>query len=243
MKIFITLFITIICSIGASAQENTNRQIEGKMEKEVTRNFYIKYLLYLPVDYDQREKWPLVLFLHGSGERGNDLNIVKRNGPPMLVQEGRKFPFILISPQCPMDKLWDPLLLTVLLDEIENKFKVDKNRIYITGLSIGGEGTWELAMATPKRFAAIAPVCGRTGSLYLNACIIKDLPIWVFHGAKDDIVSISESERMIKALKDCGSNVRFTVYPEGNHNAWTDTYNNDELYTWLLEHHLVETAK
>ena len=198
------------------------------MEKKVTLDFSVKYLIYLPENYDQKEKWPLVLFLHGSGERGDDLTLVKRYGPPMLVENGKKFPFILLSPQCKLDKFWDPLSLIILLDEIESKYKVDKSRIYVTGLSIGGTGTWELAFTAPDRFAAIAPVCGRTVYLYLNACQLKNLPIWVFHGAKDDVVPISESEKMVKALKECGSNVRFTVYPEGNHNAWTETYNNEE---------------
>lgn len=240
MKFYILLFFTTLILNNSFAQEDSVKQIEGKMEKEVSISFAIRYLIYLPLNYDRQEKCPLVLFLHGSGERGDDLNLVKRNGPPMLVEKGRNFPFILVSPQCPPDKFWDPLALSILLDEIENTYKVDKTRIYVTGLSIGGTGTWDLAFAQPNRFAAIAPICGRTGSLYLNACQMKNLPIWVFHGAKDDIIPVSESERMVKALKECGSNVRFTVYPEANHNAWSETYNNEELYPWLLKHHLDE---
>jgi predicted peptidase len=156
----------------------------------------------------------------------------------MLVEQGKDFRFILISPQCPLGKRWDPLALIALLDEVENIYRVDKNRIYVTGLSMGGEGTWNLAFTQPDRFAAIAPVCGRTGSLYLDAGKIKDLPVWVFHGAKDDVVPISESERMVEVLKECGNDVQFTRYPEANHNAWTKTYNNLELYKWILEHHL-----
>jgi predicted peptidase len=219
-------------------QADTSRQITGKLEKEVTVKVSLKYLLYLPKGYDKNDKgWPLVLFLHGAGERGDNFVSVKQLGPPMLVEQGKEFPFILVSPQCPLGQRWDPLELSVLLDEIEKDYNVDKNRIYVTGLSMGGEGTWKLIMAEPNRFAAAAPVCGRTGSSYLDACRLENLPIWVFHGAMDDVVSLDESVRMVKALDACGNEVKFTVYPKANHNAWTETYNNEELYKWLLDHH------
>ena len=225
-------------------QTDTSKQVTGKIEKEVTVKILLNYLLYLPEGYKQdNNNWPLVLFLHGAGERGDDLESVKRNGPPMLVDKGIKFPFILVSPQCPMGKRWDPLELSVLLDEIEKNYRVDTNRVYVTGLSMGGEGTWKLIMAEPNRFAAAATVCGRTGSSYLDACRLKNLPIWVFHGAMDDVVSLDESVRMVKALAACGNDVKFTVYPKANHNAWTETYNNEELYKWLLQHHRDENIK
>ncbi len=235
------LFLILILTVATKlySQIDSSRQSAAKFEKEVTIKVSFNYLVYLPPGYEQDKKeWPLVLFLHGAGERGEDLNFVKRNGPPMLVEQGKEFPFILISPQCPLGQRWDPLKLTALLDDVEKIYRVDTTRVYLTGLSMGGEGVWRLVFAQPKRFAAIAPVCGRSGSYYLDACIIKDLPVWVFHGAKDDVVYISESERIVNALKNCGSNVRFTIYPEANHNAWTETYNNDELYKWLLEQHL-----
>jgi len=158
----------------------------------------------------------------------------------MLIEQGKNFPFILVSPQCPLGQRWDPLELSVLLDKIEEDYRVDTSRVYITGLSMGGEGTWKLAFAEPHRFAAIAPVCGRTDSYYLDAGILKNMPTWVFHGAKDDVVPITESERLVNALKEAGSTVKFTIYPEANHNAWTETYNNEELYKWLLAHKLGE---
>lgn len=220
-----------------SGQTDTSRQIPGQLEKKVTVDVSLKYLLYLPEGYEKDKKpWPLVLFLHGSGERGDDLETVKRNGPPMLAGQGKEFPFILVSPQCPLGQRWKPLELSVLLDEIQKNYRVDTNRIYVTGLSMGGEGTWMLIMAEPYRFAAAAVVCGRTGSAYLDACRLRNLPIWVFHGAMDDVVPLDESVRMVKALKTCGNDVKFTVYPKANHNAWTETYNNEELYKWLLEH-------
>jgi predicted peptidase len=213
----------------------SSRQTSGKLEKEVTVKISLNYLVDLPPGYEKENiDWPLVLFLHGAEERGDDLNFINRLGPSMLVEQGIDFPFILISPQCPLGQRWDAPALSVLIDEVEKIYRVDKKRIYVTGLSMGGEGTWKLIMAQPKRFAAAAPVCGRTGSSYLDACILNNLPIWVFHGAMDDVVSIDESVRMIKALQECGNDVKFTVYPKANHNAWTKAYNNDELYRWLL---------
>ena len=225
-------------------QTDTSRQIPGRLEKEIILHVSLKYLLYLPEGYEKDKKlWPLVLFLHGSGERGDDLESVKRNGPPMLAGQGKEFPFILVSPQCPLGQRWKPLELSVLLDEIQKNYRVDSNRVYVTGLSMGGEGTWMLIMSEPYRFAAAVVVCGRTGSAYLDACRLQNLPIWVFHGAMDDVVPLDESVRMVKALKTCGNDVKFTVYPKANHNAWTETYNNEELYKWLLEHSRDENNK
>ena len=224
------------CSTGSEVSNGSaGKQTAANFETTVTINVTSQYLIYLPDDYYKSgKKWPLVMFLHGSGERGTDIKLVKKNGPPKLISEGKKFPFILLSPQCPLGQRWDVLSLSALLDEIEKDYIVDKTRIYVTGLSMGGEGTWKMIMAQPERFAAAAPVCGRTGSSYLDACILNNLPIWVFHGAMDDVVSIDESERMVKALKKCGNDVKFTVYPEGNHDVWTETYTNPELYEWLL---------
>jgi len=236
-KLFIIL-LTIV-SVSLFAQTHSLRQTVGQVDKEITLKVKLQYLVYLPPTYkDDNKEWPLVLFLHGAGERGYDLNFVNRNGPTKLVEEGKDFPFIMVSPQCPLGQRWDENELSTLLDEIERIYRVDKSREYITGLSMGGEGTWKLIMLEPDRFAAAAPVCGRTGSSYLDACKLKNLPIWVFHGAMDDVVSLDESVRMVKALEQCGNDVRFTIYPKANHNAWDETYNNEELYKWLLGHSL-----
>jgi predicted peptidase len=244
MKKVLFLFLILTASLKLYSQADTSRQTAAKFEKEVTFEVSLNYLVYLPQGYENDDKkWPVLLFLHGAGERGNDLNYLKRLGPPMLIEQGIDFPFIVISPQCPLGQRWEPLELTALLDEVENIYRVDTTKVYLTGLSMGGEGVWRLIFTQPDRFAAIAPVCGRSSSYYLDACRIKDLPVWVFHGARDDVVSISESERIVNALKNCGSDVRFTIYPEGNHNAWTETYNNGELYKWFLEHHLENTEK
>jgi predicted peptidase len=193
----------------------------------------MKYLLYLPKDYEQKPSWPLMLFLHGRGERGDDLALVKRNGPPKLIEEGKQFPFIVVSPQCPDEKSWEPFELTALLDEMVEKYKVDQDRIYLTGLSMGGFGTWDLATRTPSRFAAIVPICG--GGDPRRAKALANLPVWVFHGAKDTLVPYQRSEEMVEALKKNGGNVKFTLDPEAGHGVWNKAYAMPELYEWLLQ--------
>jgi predicted peptidase len=193
----------------------------------------MQYLLYLPKNYDKKWAWPLVLFLHGAGERGSDLKQIKKHGPPKLIEEGKQFPFVVVSPQCPDQKWWEPVSLTALLDEIVEKYKIDKDRIYVTGLSMGGFGTWSLAAYSPQRFAAIAPICG--GGEPIIAKNYAHLPVWVFHGAKDPVVPIARSQAMVDALQQAGGHVTFTVYPNAAHDAWTETYANPKLYEWLLE--------
>ena len=200
---------------------------------KVEIKFEVKYVLYLPKDYDKQEKWPLVLFLHGSGERGDDLEQVKVHGPPKLVAAGKEYPFILVSPQCPSGSDWEPSLLLGLLDDLAGRYKVDPDRVAVTGLSMGGFGTWALAARAPNRFAAIAPICG--GGEPRLAKRIAHLPMWVFHGAKDQGVPLALSEEMVEAVKKNGGNPKFTVYPEAGHDSWTETYNNPDFYTWLLE--------
>lgn len=208
---------------GAQQPCELNRAIKVSM----------KYLLYLPKEYGQKESWPLLLFLHGAGERGDDLALVKKHGPPKLIEAGKQFPFLVVSPQCPQGRWWEPMELAALLDEIVEKYKVDKDRIYVTGLSMGGFGTWSLAAYQPRRFAAIAPICG--GGEPLATMLLPHVPAWVFHGAKDPVVSLERSQKMVEALKKLGGEVKFTVYPEAGHDAWTETYAKAELYEWLLK--------
>lgn len=214
------------CEPPASPQQSQS------FEKMVAVEVKLKYLLFLPAGYEPSGKeWPLILFLHGSGESGSDLELVKKNGPPKIVETKRDFPFIVVSPQSPR-RGWNPDALAALLDEIIVNYQVDRDRIYLTGLSMGGYGTWTLAAAYPEKFAAIAPICG--GGSPEDAARLKDLPIWVFHGAKDQAVPLARSEEMVKAVEDAGGKVKFTVYPDADHDSWTATYDNPELYEWLL---------
>ena len=191
------------------------------------------YLLYLPEDYEQKESWPLLVFLHGVGERGTNLELVKKHGPPKLIDAGKHFPMIVASPQCPNTQWWQPVELNALLDELVEKYKVDEDRIYITGLSMGGFGTWAFAAYASHRLAAIAPICG--GGESYRAKEFSHLPTWAFHGAKDSVIPLRRSEEMVAAMKTRGGDARLTVYPEAGHNSWTEAYDNPELYEWLLE--------
>lgn len=210
--------------------------IDGDKEEAVE----IRYLLFLPQGYGSAEKkdekWPLMLFLHGAGERGDNLDLVKKHGPPKLVQEKKEFPFITVSPQCPTGKYWNPQQMAKLVDQVANTYSADPKRLYVTGLSMGGFGSWNLLAEYPGKFAAAIPICG--GGDPSKAEKMKETPIWVFHGAKDTAVSIKKSEEMVDALKKAGGNVKFTMYPEAGHDSWTETYNNSEVYKWLLEQKL-----
>lgn len=207
--------------------------IDASLKTVTTETF--DYYLYYPEDYEAKkdEKFPLLLFLHGGGESGDSLATIKRNGPPKLITEGKKFPFLLLAPQNPHKrKWWNTKALMQLLDTIVAENRVDPNRIYLTGLSRGGGAAWELAVQYPEKFAALAVVCGMAPVPYA-AWIDKELPIWVFHGEEDASISISESETMVDRLKSMGYKVRFTRYPGVGHNSWELAYTTDELYEWF----------
>lgn len=196
----------------------------------------LRYLIHVPDDYevDPARRWPLVLFLHGAGERGVDPDLAALHGPPKLADAGHEFPFILVSPHCPESSRWDaePTVLSRLLDEVSSQFRVDPDRISVTGLSMGGFGTWTLAVRYPQRFSAIAPICG--GLWGQSAAPIRRLPVWAFHGDADDVVPISMTEEIVTELRSLGSDVRFTRYAGVGHDSWTETYDDPELYEWLL---------
>ena len=227
-----TIVVIVICSIGVSQQR--------KMKMDIIDNnkMSLNYLYFLPEDYqvDKDKKWPVILFLHGMGERGEDLELVKIHGIPKIVSSKTDFPFITVSPQCPIEFVWrDKEMLKALeflLSKIVKNYRVDKSRVYVTGLSMGGRGTWAIAAHRPDFFAAAAPICGG-GDPETVPRLIK-LPFWVFQGALDKVHYPEESEIMIKALKKEGGQVRYTLYPELHHDSWTITYDNPDLYNWFL---------
>jgi predicted peptidase len=236
-QVLALLLLAAGAGAAGAAEEKAapGKQVAQRFEKGGDGKVTLDYLLYLPKGYDKGEKaWPLLLFLHGAGESGNDLSKVKKHGPPKLVAAGKDLPFIIVSPQS-RRRGWQPGTLNALLDDVSKKYRVDADRVYVTGLSMGGFGTWALAASRPDRFAAIVPICG--GGNPKTASKLKDLPVWVFHGGKDRAVPVERSEAMVKALKDAGSkSVEFTLYPEAGHDSWTKTYNNPKLYEWLLAH-------
>jgi predicted peptidase len=195
------------------------------------------FLLYLPEDYTEQDSvdFPLLMFLHGGGESGDDIEMIKTHGPPRMIKEGKNFPFILLAPQNPYErKFWNAHALISLLDSIIVSYKVDTNRIYLSGMSRGGLGTWSTAMQYPNKFAAIAPICG--ASLTPYARWIKHLPIWIFHGALDNTIPVKESIRIADYLNELGANVKLTIYNDVEHNSWDNAYSDPELYEWLLSH-------
>jgi predicted peptidase len=193
------------------------------------------YLAQLPDGYDAdpAKRWPLILFLHGSGDRGTDVTsaAIFHGGPPQVIAGGRKVPAIVVSPRCP-DEWWSAPVLGQFIDVISAKYRVDPDRIIVTGASMGGFGTWELAEKFPDRFAAIAPICGG-GNPAQAACLSK-LPIWTFHGQLDTTIPAFLSQNMVAAIQKAGGAPHLTIYPTAGHDAWTQAYATDALYTWML---------
>ena len=229
------LLLVALLVPGHPARAAEPVQQEKAFEKEIVSKVRMKYLLYLPPGYDagaNDRPWPLLMFLHGSGETGTDLAKLKLYGLPKVIEQ-KKFdhPCIVVSPQTPV-RGWSPDVLVALLDEVIAEHRVDKDRVYLTGLSMGGFGTWHTAAAHPDRFAAIVPICG--GGNPADAAKLKAVAVWAFHGAKDEAVPLRASEQMVDALKAAGADVKFTVYPNTGHDAWTPAYDDPELYTWLL---------
>jgi predicted esterase len=200
----------------------------------------LEYYPQLPKEYgkDPDKKWPLIVFLHGSGENGGTLDDLKKmnHSIPMVAAASEHFPFIAISPLCPGGITWKemPYSISHLIDEAAEKYSVDRDRIYLTGLSLGGIGTWNTALLFPDKFAAIAPVCGSVDPSKVER--LKNLPIWAFHGAKDDVVPMAEEQTAVDVLKACGGQIKYTVYPDVKHNAWEKAYPDTKLYEWFLQH-------
>jgi predicted esterase len=225
MNRFLLSFLLLILFFDLKAQQKAEQY-----------NITVNYLLYLPQEYgkDTSKLWPVMIFLHGSGQSGTDIQKVKTHGPPKLIEQGKQYPFIVVSPQARENEGWEPQVIIRLIKGIQSQYKVDKERIYLTGLSMGGFGTWNIASKFPSVFAAIAPVCG--GGDTTQVMKLKHVPVWCFHGAKDNVVNPEQSYRMVRALKKFNPDVKLTIYPDANHDSWTQTYNNDSLYTWMLQH-------
>lgn len=235
----LTLVLILVCSAVLRAEEpQPGIQVERVLE--LPEGDRVEYLFYLPEDYDTDEKpRPLMLFLHGRGESRGPLSLVAKWGPPRMVQQGGKLPYILVSPQCPNDDRWaaptQQAKILQLLDYVEANFRVDRRRVYLTGLSMGGYGTWRLAADHPKRFAAAAPMCG--GGDPKDAERLKDVPIWIFHGDQDRAVPFSKSVEMVQAIRQAGgTQVTFTSLEGIGHNCWSAAYATPALYAWFDRH-------
>ncbi len=196
-----------------------------------------EYYLYYPAAYEERtdQEFGLLLFLHGGGESGGELEEVKKHGPPKMMAEGYPFPFLVLAPQNPHKrKWWNIEAVLKLVDSVIANNRVDPKRIYLTGLSRGGSAAWNLAVQYPEKWAALAVVCGMAPEPYAH-WIDKKLPIWVFHGADDPVISVSESDHMVKKLKEMNYDVQYTRYDRVGHDSWIKAYRNDDLYDWMAQ--------
>ncbi len=191
----------------------------------------LNYMVYLPENYTTNSKWPLILSLHGSGERGNNVDDVKKWGIHRILREDNNFPFIVVCPQCPSGEIWEMQfnMLKELLNEIEDNYSIDKEREYLTGYSLGAYGTWNFAILNPERFAAIIPVSGGAISPK-RAMNLKQLPIWAAHGDNDTVVEFEESKRIVDCLRIYNPNIIFKVYKGAGHEVCTLSYEEPELY-------------
>ena len=197
----------------------------------------VKYVVYVPKAYNPEKPHPTILFLHGAGERGDDGQVQAKVGlGPAIKKAEEKWNYIVIFPQVPKGKNFTDIekLVLAMIDKTKKEYKVDEKRLYCTGLSMGGMGTWFLACKYPDLFAAVAPICGRGNPA--DAVKIKDLPIWNFHGDKDTAVNIKGSQDMIDAIKAAGGTPKFTIYPGVGHNSWDKAYNEEKPEEWFIQH-------
>jgi predicted peptidase len=228
----IKIRVAIILFVLFGSKFSFAQEIKASFSKDITTKLEIKYILELPTN--QKEKFPLIVFLHGSGERGTDLEMVKNHSPftyKSLIQS----PVALLAPQCPANIWWDTNVVYQLIKEISTKYNIDTSRIYLTGLSMGGWGTWKLAEEHPEMFAAIAPVCGPVDRI-MNYDVekLKNLPTQIYHGALDDVVPPIQTIEIYQLLKKINPNTSLIIYPNDNHNSWDSTYSNPKFYDWLL---------
>jgi predicted peptidase len=278
MRFYLFFFALLYIAVAhkLSAEE---KQTVASFSKDIVHHVGYQYLLSLPKDYADNpdKKWPLIIYLHGSGERGSDPWRLTRHGPPRLLHPGiSKYAdpikpgtpkeseevlvsrakstkvlseqFIVISPQCPSRKTWDDESIIALLDQAIHDYHVDTSRVYLTGNSMGGYGTWSVGLKNPHRFAAIVPICGGNRERFIasngaeHKTELLTLGVWAFHGEKDPTVPVSESKDAIDLLRKAKLlDVKLTIYPDAKHDSWTQTYDNPELYIWLLTHVRQET--
>lgn len=208
-----------------------NEHVKAIKKKDLPYQFWV----YTPEGYEENKdkKYPMILFLHGRSSSGTNLDMVKRYGVIYELLRGMKINFIVAAPQC--QNGWDNKKLITILDYVQDNYRIHKDSTYLTGMSMGGYGAWMLAGAHPERFAAVAPVCGGGDLKQVNNLI--EMPTWVFHGAKDKAVPISESQKMVDAIKaKKGKKIKFTIYKNDGHGELIKVFRMPELYTWFLEH-------
>lgn len=207
--------------------------VNGKIKTEIIQKHELGYALHIPAEI--KEKKPLLIFLHGSGEKGTDIEKVKIHGPFKYLKDHKLDAYVL-APQCPEGEEWDTEVLYRLIVKIEKENNIDSDKIYVTGLSLGGWGTWNLAFAHPDKFAAIVPISGFVDLIQLEqTCKIAKIPTRIFHGLMDDVVSIDYAITIYKELKKCNSNVELTIFDDAGHDSWSRVYDNQKIYDWMFK--------
>ncbi|MCC9074207.1 prolyl oligopeptidase family serine peptidase [Flavobacterium sp. F-65] len=207
--------------------------VNGNMKTEIIQKHELGYALHIPASI--KEKKPLLIFLHGSGEKGTDIEKVKIHGPFKYLKDHKLDAYVL-APQCPENEEWDAEVLYRLILKIQKENNIDSDRIYVTGLSLGGWGTWNLAFAHPDMFAAIVPISGFVDLIQLEqTCKIAKIPTRIFHGLMDDVVNIDYAITIYKELKKCNSNVELTIFDDAGHDSWSRVYDNQQIYDWMFK--------
>jgi predicted peptidase len=242
------LILSCSCLVIGQESQTTQPVVKTGFVEQVFKNAdgtHSPYVVFVPHDYDGKKLYPVILFLHGAGET-KDPNGKKKSGKmpvevgigPAIKKREKSFNFVVVIPRAEgfgwSAQSANGKRAIAILDEVMQQYKIDPQRQYLTGLSMGGMGTWSLAVAYPQRWAAIVPICGRGDPS--AAVKIKHLPCWCFHGDADKVVPVSGSRDMIEALRKAGGQPQYTEYPGVGHNCWDRAYNTDELYQWLLEH-------
>jgi predicted peptidase len=210
-----------------------SQETSGSFSTQITSSYSYGYLLHKPKNLNAKK--PLIIFLHGSGERGTDLEKLKIHGPLKYVASHELDAYIL-APQCVENGNWEAESLYQLIQKVCKENNIDTNRIYLTGLSMGGWGTWDLAMTHPEVFAAIVPIASFVNLMQEDdVCKMKDIPMRVFHGLQDDVVDLDSVTAVYKNLKACNADIKLTVFEDANHDSWSKVYDNPDIYEWMLQ--------
>ena len=234
VTVFLSLLLNLCTNNLLAAEPPRTPLIEGHFTKDIVKRAEVDYRIYLPEEYDQSgHTWPLVIWLHGDGGQASrgGWNEILSYGPPRMVERGRKFPFILLTPQLWGEVHWDPDSLHALVQDTIQKYEVDQDRVIVMGYSRGGFGAWELACSYPKTFAAVVPISARPMTAIER---VKDMGVWIFHGELDTGVPLGGALNMHQELEVLDADVTLTIFPAVGHNAITPAMATNELWDWIL---------
>lgn len=263
MPIFVRRTVLLLCLLSTAMPASAKKKIEtGFLDRTLSfQGTEYKYQVFLPDTWTPKKAWPIVLFLHGAGERGDDGLLQTDVGIGTAIRNDRaRIPAVVVLPQCRKNIWWteSPMddFAMATLEAATKEFNGDRKRTYLTGLSMGGYGSWHLAEKYPGRFAALIVICGgiflppearkqpaEDTEPYTDAAKkIGKVPVWIFHGADDDVVPVTESRRMYAAMKALGGEVHYTEYPGVKHVSWDKAYDEPKLFPWFFSKSLASTS-